>query len=157
MAGIDNLTPFTSKTAPRTGKPKGARNRTTVYRQLLESMRSKRLIDGVWKSPGTNADAIAVALLEKACEGDVSAARELFDGAYGKIAQKVDVKHTNTLEQLSDSELINKLNDLRRKHTPMIESHIVVEVETNKQEAQQLEDKHNNIDNIPTALSNPET
>lgn len=59
------------------GKPKGVRNRTTIVRELLES----KAPDG----SGLVVDQVLQALLRKAVKGDVSAARELLDSAYGKV------------------------------------------------------------------------
>lgn len=67
------------------GKPKGARNRATIYREHLEKMgRSGQVVDDV-----------AIAAIEKALLGDVPAIKEVFDSAYGKMPEKVITAETN--------------------------------------------------------------
>lgn len=84
------------------GRPKGARNRSTIYRELLESMALKttnhRLdaalqASGV-KAPETIADQVAAAMVMTALQGDVSAAREIMDSAYGKLTDKMNTTHS---------------------------------------------------------------
>jgi hypothetical protein len=81
----ENLTPFTSKDGnnppPGTGRPKGVRNRATIYRRWLDVMDDAGL---------TEADKVALAAIKKALDGDVSAIKEVFDSGFGKVPDKVD-------------------------------------------------------------------
>jgi hypothetical protein len=70
------------------GKPKGCRNRATIFKELLA-----QVAEG---GKGTNADAVAAALLSRALKGDVAAIREILDSAYGKITEKVESTHSFT-------------------------------------------------------------
>jgi hypothetical protein len=66
------------------GRPKGARSRSTIVREWLES---KEVIANPITGKTarlTQADIITLALIKKARKGDVAAFRELFDSAYGK-------------------------------------------------------------------------
>jgi len=68
------------------GRPKGARSRSTIVRELLElSETVNNPITGV-KERLTQADIIALAVLKKARTGDLQAYRELMDSCYGKVA-----------------------------------------------------------------------
>lgn len=75
------------------GRPKGARNRQSIYKQWLE-------VDpnGDGKE---NADMIAIAMIEKAKAGDVGAAKEVFDSGYGKQAESFAVDHTSKGESIT--------------------------------------------------------
>jgi hypothetical protein len=66
------------------GRPKGARSRSTIVREWLDTKE-------VMQNPITGktqrmsqADVMTLALIKKARKGDVAAFRELFDSAYGK-------------------------------------------------------------------------
>jgi hypothetical protein len=68
------------------GRPKGARSRSTIVREWLESSETvNNPITGV-KERLTQADIITLALLKKARAGDLQAYRELMDSAFGKVA-----------------------------------------------------------------------
>ncbi len=90
MANEENLTPWKKgQSGNPKGKPKGTRNRSTIVRELLET----KATDG---EEGQIVDQLVLALVEKALNGDVPAARELFDSAYGKITDKVENRHSYT-------------------------------------------------------------
>ena len=63
------------------GKPKGTKNRSTLYREWLEM--------------GSHEADVMKALITKAADGDVSAIKEIFDGAYGKLTDKIDANITS--------------------------------------------------------------
>ncbi len=91
MANEQNLNPPWEKGRsgnPR-GKPKGTRNRSTIIKEILDA----NATDG---EGGTIADQLTRALVQKAATGDVSAFRELMDGAFGKVTDKVQNTHTYT-------------------------------------------------------------
>lgn len=72
------------------GRPKGSRNRSTIVREALEAkMRGQdgKEIEVV--------DAMTIAIVAKAMQGDVPAYRELLDSGYGKVQdnQKQSVQH----------------------------------------------------------------
>jgi uncharacterized protein DUF5681 len=62
------------------GRPPGIRNRSTIYREWLECKATDQ-------ADGDKSDQIARSLIEKACKGDIEAAREIFDSAFGKLAE----------------------------------------------------------------------
>jgi len=72
------------------GRPKGALNRSTLVRQLLDA----KATDG---GDGSVADQLVRAMIKKATNGDVNAYRELMDSAYGKIKDEADVGITYNL------------------------------------------------------------
>ncbi len=86
------------------GRPKGLRNRKTIYRELLEMAASAKFNkiqsydilgeDGGDVSQSTIGDQIAAAVVIAALKGDINAAREAMDSAHGKIADKLDNRHS---------------------------------------------------------------
>lgn len=78
------------------GRPKGAKNRSTLLKELLElTVRSKT---GMMKHPLDPSKksidyqtAVMVALIKKAMSGDVKAIQEIQDTMYGKIKDETDV------------------------------------------------------------------
>lgn len=84
MANEQNLKPWKQgQSGNPKGKPKGARNRSTIVREWLEA----QAVDG---QGGQVADQLVRALIKKAAEGDVSAFKELFDSGYGKNTDKIE-------------------------------------------------------------------
>lgn len=81
------------------GKPKGAKNRSTIIKEILELM--VKDIDPstgqeVWQS---NEYRMIQAIVTKAIEkGDVNAFNSLYDNLYGKLKDTVDM---NTTEQVN--------------------------------------------------------
>lgn len=72
------------------GHPKGKRNRSTIARQWLEvSQKIKNPITGETEQLEQQ-DIIMLGLIRKARNGDVQAAKELLDSAYGKLKDKVE-------------------------------------------------------------------
>lgn len=73
------------------GRPKGARNRSTLVREWLEvKQKAKNPITGQTEELEQQ-DLMTLALIKKAREGDVQAYRELMDSAHGKVEQKTDI------------------------------------------------------------------
>ena len=67
-----------------------------TLKKIGKSQKEALLTEGGELEQRTIADQVAAALMLKALSGDVSAARELFDSAYGKITDKVGAKHSYT-------------------------------------------------------------
>jgi len=61
------------------GRPKGARNRSTIYREHMEKLGKNGMV----------VDDMVLAAIKKAVDGDINALKELMDGGYGKIPDKV--------------------------------------------------------------------
>jgi len=73
------------------GRPKGARNRSTLVREWLEvKQKEKNPLTGQVEELEQQ-DLITLALIKKAKKGDVQAYKELMDSAHGKIEQKTDI------------------------------------------------------------------
>lgn len=89
---LDNLKPFEKgESGNPNGRPKGARNRSTIAKQWLEvSQKIKNPITGKEENLEQQ-DIMTLALIKKARNGDVSAYKELMDSAYGKIMQPTDI------------------------------------------------------------------
>ena len=106
MANEENLKPFKKgQSGNPKGRPKGARSRSTIVQQWLES--SEVIINPL---TGKNqrlqqSDIITLALIKKARKGDVQAFKELMDSGYGKTLTSVDV--TTQGEKLNPIPAIN--------------------------------------------------
>jgi len=73
------------------GKPKGARNRATIYREhLLKKGKNGQIVD----------DLVLVAI-DKALSGDLNALKELMDSGFGKTPDKMITAETD-VENIDD-------------------------------------------------------
>ena len=75
------------------GKPKGAKNRSTILKKWIEvAVKIKEKGNPTGKEMiGTVEDQINLALLYKALSGDVQAIKEINDTLYGKISDKQEL------------------------------------------------------------------
>jgi hypothetical protein len=92
MANEENLKPAWQKgeSGNPAGKPKGAKNRSTIARQWLETtQKAKNPITGV-EEILTQEDLGTLAMVKKMREGDVSAYKELMNSAYGAPLQQIE-------------------------------------------------------------------
>ena len=102
MAGPDNIAGQGFHTNPErrsNGRPKGSKNRSTILRQFLElPLKSKPSgHDNIDLPEGmTLEDAIHLALIRKAQDGDVAAIKEIQDTLHGKMKETVESTHTFT-------------------------------------------------------------
>ncbi len=99
MANENNLNPPWEKgqSGNPKGKPKGARNRSTIVRELLEKTMLKERDLETGEETGNMipaTDALVVAQVLKARAGDTFAFKELMDSGFGKIADKSAVVHS---------------------------------------------------------------
>jgi hypothetical protein len=80
------------------GKPKGAKNRSTILRKWLEA--PMKVVDPNTGETvkGTFEDKIIIALLNKGGEGDVPAIREALDTIYGKNKETLELDEKLTIE-----------------------------------------------------------
>jgi hypothetical protein len=92
MANEENLKPAWQKgeSGNPKGKPKGAKNRSTIAKYWLE-------VNQKLKNPLTNQeetmsqeDLMTLALIKKAREGDVAAYKALMDSGYGAPLQQIE-------------------------------------------------------------------
>jgi len=101
----DNLKPFKSGAdwkGNANGRPKGSKNRSTIIKEMIEraslesfkQSQTEFLGDDPEAQPQTVAEQMTAAIVAKAMSGDVPAFRELMDGAYGKLTDKVDNTHS---------------------------------------------------------------
>lgn len=106
MAKEDNLKPFKKgESGNPNGRPKGARNRSTLAKEWLEvAQKVKNPITGENQTLEQQ-DIMTLALIKKARSGDVSAYKELMDSAYGKALQKTDL--TTDGEKINAAPVIN--------------------------------------------------
>ena len=81
--GIENLKPIKKgEVRNPNGRPKGAFGRKTIYKRWLEMQGSA---EGI-----TKMDDIALAMIEKALGGDVTAAAHVENNAFGKLTDKIE-------------------------------------------------------------------
>ena len=87
MDSVNNNIKFYKKgySGNPTGRPKGAKNRKTIVRQLLDSIDDEGI---------TNTEIIIKALLKEAKEGNVRAFNVLMDSAFGKVTSQVETAHS---------------------------------------------------------------
>jgi hypothetical protein len=72
------------------GRPKGAKNRSTIARQYLDLItKHKNVLTGEIESL-TQEEMITLAMLNKASKGDVNAYKAVMDSAFGAPKQTTD-------------------------------------------------------------------
>jgi hypothetical protein len=77
------------------GRPKGAKNRSTIARYWLEVNQDlKNPLTGDTETMSQE-DLMTLALIKKAREGDVNAYKALMDSGYGAPIQQVEQTQTN--------------------------------------------------------------
>ena len=91
MANEENLIPAQKgEVRNPNGRPKGAKNRSTIARQWLEVNQSlKNPLTGEQETMSQE-DLMTLALIKKAREGDVAAYKALMDSGYGAPLQQVE-------------------------------------------------------------------
>jgi hypothetical protein len=114
MAKEDNLRPAWKKgeSGNPGGRPKGAKNRSTIARHWLEVNQSlKNPITGDSETMSQE-DLMTLALIKKAREGDVTAYKALMDSGYGAPVQQIDQQQTSIdLSDLTTDEIRDILKD----------------------------------------------
>lgn len=120
MANDENLIPAKKgEIRNPNGRPKGSRNRQTIFRELLEQAalskykkkQAKALSseeDPKELEQETIADQVATSVLIQALGGDTVAAREIMDSGYGKLTDKLDNTHSFTKMGTVEATLTNK-------------------------------------------------
>lgn len=72
------------------GRPKGARNRSTIVRRWLETVsEGTNPVTGEFDPDMTVEDKMTAAIIQKALSGDSGAYARLMDSAYGRPEQQV--------------------------------------------------------------------
>lgn len=115
MKGQENIEPHKfpkGTTGNPNGRPKGAKNRSTIARYWLEMMeKTKNPLNGK-DDTVSQEDLMTLALIKKAREGDVAAYKALMDSGYGAPVQVVEQTNTNVdLSGLTTDEIKQILND----------------------------------------------
>lgn len=88
----DNLKPAWAKgeSGNPAGRPKGAKNRSTIARKWLEvNQNLKNPLTGEMESMSQE-DLMTLSLIKKAREGDVGAYKALMDSGYGAPVQQIE-------------------------------------------------------------------
>ena len=88
---LNNLKPFEKgESGNPNGRPKGAKNRSTIARRWLEVNQSlKNPLTGEQETMSQE-DLMTLALIKKAREGDVTAYKALMDSGYGAPLQQIE-------------------------------------------------------------------
>lgn len=103
MSQYDGLIPFEAgKSGNPAGKPKGALNRSTLYRKHLEKIGKNGMV----------VDDLILAAIDKALTGDINALKEIMDSGFGKIPDKILNAET------TPEELERDITDEVMKHVP---------------------------------------
>jgi hypothetical protein len=91
MANEQNLIPAQKgEVRNPNGRPKGAKNRSTIARRWLEVNQSlKNPLTGEQETMSQE-DLMTLALIKKAREGDVTAYKALMDSGYGAPLQQIE-------------------------------------------------------------------
>jgi len=98
MGKEDNLKPpFKKGNKNATGRPKGSRNKSTIFKEAL-ALKDKNGI--------TNEQKLLAMAIKVGLEGDLKAIFSLFDGAHGKDKQVVE--QTNMQEKPVQIQFIKK-------------------------------------------------
>jgi hypothetical protein len=104
MANEQNLKHFTSEYQPaRRGRKPGSLNRATKLKKFMSVETDVIDLNGQ-ATRGTVADALALALIKKAMQGDVQSYREIMDSLFGKISHPINFSRKD-VKKLSDDEL----------------------------------------------------
>ena len=97
MPNPENLKPFKKGHKNATGRPKGSRNKSTIFKEAL-ALKDKNGI--------TNEQKLLAMAIKVGLEGDLKAIFSLFDGAHGKDKQVVE--QTNMQEKPVQIQFIKK-------------------------------------------------
>lgn len=94
------------------GRPKGAKNRSTIARHWLEvNQKLKNPITGDSETMSQE-DLMTLALIKKAREGDVTAYKALMDSGYGAPIQQIEQQQTSVdLSDMTTDEIRDILKD----------------------------------------------
>lgn len=76
------------------GRPPGQKNRSTVLREIYETVINGKLVTGE-DGKLTVEQAIMNSLVRKAIEGDIPAIKESQDSIYGKLSDKTELSGPN--------------------------------------------------------------
>ena len=101
MANKENLIPAQKgEIRNPNGRPKGAKNRSTIARQWLEVNQSlKNPLTGEQETMSQE-DLMTLALIKKARDGDVNAYKALMDSGYGAPLQQIDQTVEQTINEI---------------------------------------------------------
>ena len=108
MAGKGQIKPRWEKgeSGNPNGRPKGAKNRSTIARYWLDvNQKLKNPLTGSEETMSQE-DLMTLALIKKAREGDVNAYKALMDSGYGAPVQQIEQTNTDIdLSGMSTDEL----------------------------------------------------
>ncbi len=95
---IEDCTPWKpGQSGNPAGKPKGARNRSTIYREhLLKKGKNGQVVDD-----------LVLAAINKALTGDMNALKELMDSGFGKVPDKL--LHAETDEEKIERDITDEV------------------------------------------------
>lgn len=83
------------------GRPSGSKNRKTLLKKWLELSADVLAPITNAKFEGTVEDAVYIALVKKALDGDVNAIKEISDTMYGKLKDSMEHTGEVTVNQIT--------------------------------------------------------
>lgn len=101
----------------REGRPKGSKNRATILKKWLEVASKYKHPETKEELEGTVEDKIALGIISKAMDGDVSAFKEIMDSIYGKHVDMIETKNVDEFQGMENDELQEYIDDNKTSTT----------------------------------------
>lgn len=118
-----NLKPFQpGQSGNPNGRPEGARNRSTVLKELLATICEFTNPLTLRKETADLETQIMAALAAKARRGDIAAIKEIQDTLYGKVTDKQELSGDLNVNMLSLDEFKKRAEE-RRKQVEALDDH----------------------------------
>lgn len=118
-----NLKPFQpGQSGNPSGRPEGARNRSTVLKELLRTICEFTNPLTLRKETADLETQIMAALAAKARRGDIAAIKEIQDTLYGKVTDKQELSGDLNVNMLSLDEFKKRAEE-RRKQVEALDDH----------------------------------
>lgn len=112
---LANLKPFPKgQSGNPEGRPEGARNRSTLLKELLATVSEFHNPLTLRKESAELEEQILIALIARATRGNVIAIREILDTVYGKVTEKKELTGDVNVSLLSPEEFKKRAAERRK-------------------------------------------